>query len=145
MEIDNGRYVVVQDRTRIVSRLAAVPKSDGTVRLIHDDSRPEGAALNDFAVNCPFINQTVQNASASIKRGDLLAKVDQASAYRSVTIHPDDQLAELAWNFTKGTTTTYLVDQRLMSGACLSAVIFNALSQAVCRIMAKKGYRAGHS
>ena len=140
IEIENGRYVVVGDRPRIVSGLAAIPKADGSIRLIHDASRPAGTTLDDYADNAPFTYQTVQQAAASIQRGDYLAKVDLASAYRSVNIHPDDhQLAGLAWDFGGG-SPTYLIDKRLMFGARLSASIFNTLSQAVCRFMAREGY-----
>ena len=140
IEIENGRYVVVEDRPRIVSGPAAIPKADGSIRLIHDASRPAGAALNDYVDNAPFTYQTVQQAAASIQRGDYLAKVDLASAYRSVKIHPDDhQLAGLAWDFGGG-SPTYLIDKRLMFGDRLSASIFNTLSQAVCRFMAREGY-----
>ena len=139
-EIENGRYVVVKDRPRIVSGLAAIPKADGAIRLIHDASRPAGYALNDYAVNDPFKYQSVQQAASYIERGDYLAKVDLASAYRSVKIHPDDyQVAGLAWSFNAD-TVTYLEDRRLMFGARLSASIFNTLSLAVCRFMAQEGY-----
>ena len=90
VEIDNGRYRVVDFKPSIVSGLAAIPKSDGTVRLLHDASRPAGVALNDYAVNEPFNYQTVEQAAASINHGDILAKVDLSSAYRSVKIHPED-------------------------------------------------------
>ena len=141
VEIDNGRYRVVDFKPSIVSGLAAIPKSDGTVRLLHDASRPAGVALNDYAVNEPFNYQTVEQAAASINHGDILAKVDLSSAYRSVKIHPEDyHLSGLAWDFGDG-KTTYLVDKRLMFGARLSAYIFNSLSQAVCRFMAREGHQ----
>ena len=42
-EIDNGNYVVCNDRPTIVSALGAIPKPNGKdIRLIHDCSRPIG-------------------------------------------------------------------------------------------------------
>lgn len=140
-EIANGRYHKVNSRPTIVSALAAISKGKGRgVRLIHDASRPHGEALNDYSINSSFCYHTVQEAGSCIGRGDWLAKVDLASAYRSVRIHPDDyHLAGLEWEFKEG-EPSYLIDTRLMFGARLSASIFNTLSQAVCRMMNRKGY-----
>lgn len=41
-EVSLGRYIVVDSRPSIVSSLGAVPKSDGSIRIIHDLSRPDG-------------------------------------------------------------------------------------------------------
>lgn len=49
MELKN--YVKVSKKTVVISSLGALPKSDGDVRLIHDCSRPEGGALNDYATD----------------------------------------------------------------------------------------------
>ena len=49
-ETEEGRYVIVKSSPKIVSALGAIPKDDGSVRLIHDCSRPEGNGLNDYAV-----------------------------------------------------------------------------------------------
>lgn len=140
-EIENGRYTPVVTKPTIVSGLAAISKGEGRgVRLIHDASRPQGVALNDYAVNHPFRYHTVQEAGEEIKRGDWLAKVDLESAYRSVRTHPDDHhLAGLAWTFEDG-SQSYFIDHRLMFGARLSATIFNTLTQAVCPMMKARGY-----
>lgn len=124
-----------------MSGLAAISKGEGKgVRLIHDASRPRGEALNDYSINNPFRFHTIQEAGVEIKRVDWLAKVDLESAYRSVRTHPaDHHLAGLAWTFEKG-HEDYLIDQRLMFGARLSATIFNSLSQAGCRMMKARGY-----
>ena len=41
-EIENGHYVVCDRPPKIISPMAAIPKPDGDVRLIHDCSRPVG-------------------------------------------------------------------------------------------------------
>ncbi|CAC5414227.1 unnamed protein product [Mytilus coruscus] len=47
-EIDCGNYVLANTSPRIISPMGVIPKPDGGVRLIHDCSRPEGSAVNDF-------------------------------------------------------------------------------------------------
>lgn len=142
LEIQNGRYLPVSSKPSLISALGAIPKQDShQVRLIHDCSRPQGGALNDFAVNDPFSYQSVQDAVSFIKPSSYLAKVDLASAYRSVKIHPDDwKLAGLAWTFSGEVNPTVLIDSRLMFGAKKSPYVFHQLSQAVCRIMAYHGF-----
>ena len=48
-EIQEGRYLVVEQKPQVVSALGAIPKPDGNIRLIHDCSRPAGQSINDFA------------------------------------------------------------------------------------------------
>ena len=38
---------VVNNKMKFISALAAIPKKDWTIRLIHDASQPNGGALND--------------------------------------------------------------------------------------------------
>ena len=47
-EIENGHYVICDSQPKIVSPMAAIPKPDGNVRLIHDCSRPVSEAVNDY-------------------------------------------------------------------------------------------------
>ena len=70
------------------------------------------------------------------------AKLDLANAYRSVKIHPSNYKATgLKWRFNNDKHYTYLIDERLPFGAAGLPQIFNAITQAVRAIMAKKGYR----
>ena len=48
-EIAEGNYIISKTTPLKTSALAAVPMSDGDIRLIHDFSRPEGYSVNDFA------------------------------------------------------------------------------------------------
>lgn len=141
-EIANGRYVVPSQPPILISAIGAIPKRDSDkVRLIHDCSRPSGAALNDFAYSSHFTYQSVADAVAMIKPDSYLAKIDLSNAYRSVRIHPSNYVATgLQWTFTGDNQPTALVDTRLPFGARKSPEIFNHLSQAVCRIMKGKGY-----
>ena len=140
-ELQHGHYRVTNEKPTIVSALGAIPKKNSDkVRLIHDCSRPCGQAVNDFADPNKFQYQTIQDAVDLITPGCYLAKLDLASAYRSVKIHPSNYKATgLQWQFAGDNSPTYMVDCRLPFGAAASPEIFNELSQAVCRIMADRG------
>lgn len=142
-EISNHRYVVVESAPHLVSSLGAVPKKDSDkYRLIHDCSRPIGSALNDFANNNKFSYQTLDSALEIISCDNYLAKIDLASAYRSVRIHPDEhELTGLSWTFEGHSNPTYMIDTRLPFGARLSPFIFNTLTQAVGDIMTARGHK----
>jgi hypothetical protein len=141
-EIENGRYKIVQDKPQVVSALGAIVKEGSDkVRLIHDGSRPDIGSLNHYAVNTPFSYQTLKDATSRINKGCFCAKLDLASAYRSVPLHQlDHRMAGLSWHFNGQQHPVYIQDQCLPFGARLSAAIFNTLTQAVRRIMSQQGY-----
>ena len=71
--------------------------------------------------------------------GCFFAKVDLHSAYRSVGISKSSQrVTGLKWILNR--RTVYLRDSKLCFGAKLSPGIFHRLTQAVKRMMARKGY-----
>ena len=144
-EMELGGYVVVQNKPTIVSALGAIPKLDSSnVRLIHDCSMPPGKGFNSYSRSNYFKSQTLDDALKMIGPGYFLSKIDLKSAYRSVPIHPSNYAGTgLKWKFkgNKG-KFTYFVDTRLPFGGKRSPEIFNRLTQAVRRIMARKGYNA---
>ena len=141
-ELENGRYKIVDQKPIIVSALGAIPKKDSNkVRLIHDASRPDGLALNDFTTKDKFSYQSLQDAVDLIKPGMFMAKADLANAYRSVKIHPSNYMATgLKWRFSGHQHASYMVDTRLPYGSSKSPELFNQLTQAVRRMMAIRGY-----
>ncbi len=141
-EIELGRYVIVPDKPTIVSSLGAVPKSTpNSIRLIHDCSRPLGKGLNSYASTETFKYATLDHATSLLPMNGYMSKVDLKSAFRSVPIHEDSQHATgLQWTFTGNTRTTYMKDTRLPFGASRSCFIFQKLSNAVVRIMSRRGY-----
>lgn len=142
-ELLHGRYKLTASPPAIISALAAIPKPNGDIRLIHDASRPIGEALNDYADPPTVKFQTLDDAIALITPGAYLAKVDLSNAYRSVSIHPDDYAATgLAWKFDGDTEESYMYDTRLCFGASSAPSIFHRLTQAVRSIMSSLGYRA---
>lgn len=143
-EIAEGRYRIVKEKPMMVSALGAVPKSDGGLRLIHDCSRPINSAVNDLATLSETTKyQSLDDAQQFIKQGSFLAKVDLKSAYRSVPVHPSNyQALGLKWHFSDNKESTYMYDTRLPFGAKLAPGIFNRITQAVRRLLQKRGIKA---
>ena len=87
------------------SRFGVIPKNTpGKWRLIVNLSAPEGASVND-GINervSSLSYVTVDDAAREVlRRGarSLLAKVDVESAYRAVSVHPDDRwLLGMQWD-----------------------------------------------
>lgn len=139
-ELEEGRYIIVEEKPLIISALGAIVKDSGKVRLIHDASQPQHTSLNSYATIYDKISlDTINHAEELIRPGYFLAKIDLKSAYRSVLIHPSQyKLTGLKWCFDK--SPTYMVDTRLPFGARLSVDIFYKLGCAVKYIMSSKGY-----
>ena len=142
VELSEQRYIICENKPTIISALGAINKSDGSVRLIHDCSRPSGEALNDYAeLERKFKYQSVDDAVKLLQPGYFMAKADLKSAYRYVQIHPSQyELTGLKWAFGTSKSSTYMYDTRLPFGARLSPFIFHRCSQAVRRIMASMGF-----
>lgn len=139
-EIIDGNYAIVKDKPRITSALAAIEKGNGQVRLIHDLSRPTGYAVNDYAEKDPCFMQSVNDAVNCVQPNYYMSKIDLAWAYRSVSIKTCQQiLTGLEWTFADG-NTAYLQDKKLPFGARKSPAIFNRLTQAVQRMMKRRGF-----
>lgn len=141
-EIMQGNYVTTSSKPTVVSALGAIPKPNSTeVRLIHDCSRPHGQAVNDYITTRSFKFQSLDDATKLLKPNYYMAKIDLKHAYRSVPIHPANyQATGCKWRFTGDDFYTYFYDTRLPFGAKSSPEIFHRLTQAVRRMMAKRGY-----
>ncbi|KAL9978914.1 hypothetical protein ACROYT_G016498, partial [Oculina patagonica] len=69
------------------------------------------------------------------------AKIDLKHAYRSVPIHPANyQATGCKWRFAGDNFDTFFYDTRLPFGAKSSPGIFHRITQAVRRMMAKRGF-----
>ena len=109
----------MSQKPKLVSALGAIPKTPGNsaIRIIHDASRPDNTSLNVHAWHNPFSYQRIQNAVDLIKPGYFLAKLDLASAHRSVKVNPSNFVATgLKWTFSGDDVPTYMVDTRLPFG-----------------------------
>ena len=77
-----GHYVIACKKPTVVSALAAIPKDDKSVRIIHDVSRSTGQAMNDYSVPESVKFQTFTDYWC--------IEVDLQSTYKSIGIHPDN-------------------------------------------------------
>lgn len=140
-QLQKGNYVLADSQPTIVSPLAAIPKDKGDIRIIHDASRPPGAAMNDYATLDKVKFQSLEDACRLAKPNYYCAKVDLKSAYRSVAIHPEDyKMTGLKWKFQGSDSAVYMFDTRLPFGSRRGPSIFHRLSQAVKRCMRRKGF-----
>ena len=139
-QMNKGHYVIACKKPTVVSALAAIPKDDTSVRIIHDGSRPAGQAVHDYSVPESVKFQTLTDACKLATPDYWCAKVDLHSAYRSVGIHPDNYcVTGLKWHFRGIKEQTYLFDTRLPFGSNKGPSHFHRLSQAVRRSMAHRG------
>ena len=121
-----------------ISPLGAVPKPDGSIRLIMDLSQPKGKSINDFiskeAFPCkytPFDEATRLVRKAG--RGCFLSKIDIKHAYRLLPVRPEDwPLLVYCWQ------GQYYVDLKLPFGCRSSASIFTDFADLVCWIINQK-------
>ena len=141
-EFQMGNYEVVSEPPLIVSPMGVIPKPDGGVRLIHDCSLPKGGSVNDYcSTDWHQKFSRVDDAAALVTKGCYMAKVDLQSAYRSVKISDHSkQVTGLKWQF--GGKTIYLRDTRLCFGSKLAPGIFHRLTQAVRRMLIRRGLKA---
>lgn len=141
-QIANSCYVIADRPPVVVSALAAIPKDDGSVRLIHDGSRPVGSAMNDYSLPESVKFQTLRDACRLALPNYYCAKIDLKSAYRSVPIHPGDYNATgLQWIFEGDSEPTFFFDTRLPFGSNKAPSHFNRLSQAIRRCMVRRGFK----
>ncbi|MCG8049284.1 MAG: reverse transcriptase domain-containing protein, partial [Candidatus Thiodiazotropha endolucinida] len=140
-EIEAGHYVICNEKPEIISPMAAIPKPDGEVRLIHDCSRPFGKAVNDYCTTDWHQKfSRVDDAASLMSHKCYFAKVDLRSAYRSVKINSHSQrVTGFKWHFGDG-KCLFLKDTRLPFGGKLSPGIFHRITQAVRRMMARRGF-----
>lgn len=140
IEIQNGNYIEIHEPPVIISPLGVIPKPDGGVRLIHDCSRLQGLSVNDYVSNKEKHKySSVDSASKLVHKGYYMAKVDLKSAYRSVPISTKSQLVTgIRWEFPD--KTRYFYDCKLPFGSSLAPGIFHRLSQAVVRMMSRRGF-----
>lgn len=120
------------------SPLGAVPKRDGSTRIILDLSSPTGCSVNDgipiefFTVKYSQFDEAVSLVRA-FGRGCFMGKVDIKHAFRLCPVHPLDwPLLGFSW------LDRFFFDTRLPFGSRSSPFIFNAFADALCWILSNK-------
>ena len=110
------------------SPLGAVPKKDGTFRIIMDLSSPRGCAINEgiskeaFSVRYSCFDDAVCLVRA-IGRDTMMAKLDIKHAFRLCPVRPD-QWVLLGYQWLG----SFFVDTRLPFGCRSSPFIFNTFA-----------------
>ena len=142
-EMEDGNYKICnENQVTLVSPLSVVQKPDGDIRLIHDLSFPKDNSLNDFANKEPCQYEDIKTAIQMLSPGSWMAKCDLKWAYRSVPIRTDHQtLTGLQWTFKGDVKPTTLVDTSFCFGARKSPAHFNRITQAVKRMMIRRGFK----
>ena len=119
------------------SPLGAVPKKDGTHRIILDLSSPRGSSINEgispdlYSVHYSSFDDAV-NMVRSVGHGNtcFLAKLDIKHAFRLCPVHPSDwPLLGYMWQ------DQFYVDIRLPFGSRSSPFIFNQFAEALLWIL----------
>ena len=121
-----------------ISPLSAVPKPDGSTRLVFDLSQPHGESVNDFIAKEEFpTSYTLFDTATELVhltgKGCYLTKVDIKHAYRLLPVRPEDR--PLLVYYWQG---KYYVDLVLPFGGRSSASIFTSFSDLVCWILRNK-------
>ena len=140
-ELQESNYSVCNNKPHIISALGAIDKPDGGIRLIHDASRPVGASLNDLASVEDSEFQSFKDVLDILQPFNYCAKVDLQGAYRTCGIRNcDRELTGLKWKFMDSSQYVYLQDNRLPFGARKSVYHFNNITQAIKRMMHRRGF-----
>ena len=98
--------------------------------------------MNKYTDHHSVPYQTLQDTCRLAKPGYYCAKLDLQSVYHSVPIHPDDYKAtRLAWHFEGEDIDMYLFDIQLPFSSACGPSHFSWLSNAIRRMMYRKGYK----
>ena len=117
------------------SPLGAVPKKDGSHRIILDLSSPRGSSINEgispdlYSVKYSSFDDAVKLVT-SVGKNCYMAKLDIKHAFRLCPVHPSDwKFLGYRWG------DKYFVDVRLPFGSRSSPFIFNQFADALLWIL----------
>ena len=126
----------MKNKPDCIHSIGAVPKPDGGVRPIIDYSRPDKKSVNNYCsgIEETFTFKSVENVLALLQPQDFMAVIDIKSAYRAVSIHPDNKkYMGLRWEIQN--KEVFIEDSRLCFGLSLGPMIFNSISNFVYSIL----------
>ena len=117
------------------SPVGAVPKKDGSCRIILDLSQPKGMSINEGIDKEEFIVQYTHFDRAielvrDAGQGCFMSKADVKHAFRLLPVRPEDWKL-LGFKFDE----LYFVDVRLSFGSRSSPGIFNDFADLICWIL----------
>lgn len=104
-------------------------------------SRPHSNAVNDHIQIDHYRYKSVDNAVSLMTPGCFFALVDIQQAYRWIPVYPPhQQLQGFQWAFgNSGNKASFFIDKRLCFGLRNAPSIFHRISNAITRMMRKKG------
>lgn len=140
-EIKEGKYILSTTKPHNVHALGAVPKDGSSYRPITDCKRPLFSSVNNYmnTTHQSFSFSSVDEVASMIFPKCYMASVDISSAYRSITINPDDWDCQgISW-MVEG-QKKYYKDTRLCFGARCAPYIFTQISRFITRCMARRGF-----
>ena len=140
-ELLDHKYVLADYKPNCIHSIGAVPKPDGKFRPITDCRRPLGLSINNYmSSTCQtFSYKSVDHVCDTLYRGCFMATVDIGSAYRSLSIHPDNWTYQGVRWVLDG-QETLLFDVRICFGARNSPYLFTQVSNFVTRCMFRRGF-----
>ena len=147
-ELALGRISRVTTKPQCIHPIGRVPKKDsGKSRPITDCSRPHGFSLNDYIKRDleSFRMNSIDTAVSVSTSNCFYAIVDIESAWRWVPVFPPHrQLQGFRRMFGQHDPSRYqyFVDNRLCFGVSCAPAIFNRLSNAIVRMMARRGFHS---
>ena len=140
-ELDEGKYVEATYMPQCVHSIGRVPKKGGGYRPITDCKRPLGNSINNHMEETfqHFRYKSVDDVCNLMFPGCYLASVDVASAYRSISVHPNDwKYQGVRWVIDG--SEKFLLDTRLCFGLRCAPYIFTSISDFIGRCMLRRGH-----
>ena len=137
-ELSEGylKVILVDNKPDCIHSIGAVPKPDGGVRPIIDCCRPDKKSVNNYCsgIEETFTFKSVENVLALLQPNDFMAVIDIKSAYRAVSIHPENKkYMGLRWDIQG--KEVFIEDSRLFFGLSLGLMVFNSISNFVYSIL----------
>ena len=141
-EIQQGNYVITATIPTVESASGVIPKPNSSeARLIHDCFRRHGHAVNEFISTRYVKFQFLYDAIKLLKPNYFMAKIDLNHAYRWRPIYSaNNQATGCQWRFSGNDFDNCFYDTRLPFGAESSPEIFHRPTQAVRRMVGKRGF-----
>ena len=135
-ELSEGYLKIVKNKPDCIHSIGAVPKPDGGVRPIIDCSRPDKKSVNNYCsgIEETFTFKSVENVLALLQPHDFMAVIDIKSAYRAVSIHPDNK-KYMGLRSEIQNKEVFIEDSRLCFGLSLGPMIFNSISNFVYSVL----------
>jgi hypothetical protein len=152
-QVAEGRMMAVPTNDRgypmppfVSSPIGAVPKEGGTLRIVHDFSRPLHASVNSFTLYSVLGRIDMLTLTAIANRalflrethphGEIHAfKLDMRACYRQ---HP--ARARDRWHLGLSIGDEFYTHKQLMWGSSSAAHMVSLHTNAVCDVMAHKGF-----